>query len=174
MIFRNCYTQFHEPLGEWNLRQFWNITSGIYAKYHYKPCYYLYKSGLMIGNHKIREFCHNKDRLRAVPLQAVESKLGRTGESEMAERETGERRLLLSFPSASCFLLSLASLNFLARVTILRDCSQSNQLASIRSCTLCSPWQQNFQSEVPRICQVQAANGGLVGKNLNCHEKGYR
>ena len=34
MIFRNCYTQFHVPLGEWNLRQFWNITSGIYAKYH--------------------------------------------------------------------------------------------------------------------------------------------
>ena len=34
MIFRNCYTKFHEPLGEWNLRQFWNITSGIYAKYH--------------------------------------------------------------------------------------------------------------------------------------------
>ena len=34
MIFRNCYTSFHEPLGEWNLRQFWNITSGIYAKYH--------------------------------------------------------------------------------------------------------------------------------------------
>ena len=30
-----------------------------------------------------------------------------------------------SFPSASCFLLSLASLDFLARVTILRDCSQS-------------------------------------------------
>ena len=24
----------HEPLGEWNLRQFWNMTSGIYAKYH--------------------------------------------------------------------------------------------------------------------------------------------
>ena len=34
MIFQNCYTQFHEPLGEWDLRQFWNITSGIYAKYH--------------------------------------------------------------------------------------------------------------------------------------------
>ena len=34
MIFRNCYTQFLEPLGEWNLRQFWNISSGIYAKYH--------------------------------------------------------------------------------------------------------------------------------------------
>ena len=34
MIFQNCYTKFHEPLGEWNLRQFWNITSGIYAKYH--------------------------------------------------------------------------------------------------------------------------------------------
>ena len=30
-------------------------------------------------------------------------------------------RLLPSFPSASCFLLSLASLDFLARVTILRD-----------------------------------------------------
>ena len=25
---------FHKLLGEWNLRQFWNITSGIYAKYH--------------------------------------------------------------------------------------------------------------------------------------------
>ena len=25
--------KFHEPLGEWNLRHFWNITSGIYAKY---------------------------------------------------------------------------------------------------------------------------------------------
>ena len=23
----------HDPLGEWNLRQFWNITSGIYARY---------------------------------------------------------------------------------------------------------------------------------------------
>ena len=34
VIFRNCFTQFPEPLGEWNLRQFWNITSGIYAKYH--------------------------------------------------------------------------------------------------------------------------------------------
>ena len=33
-----------------------------------------------------------------------------------------------SFPSASCFLLSLASLDFLARVTILRDCSQSTLL----------------------------------------------
>ena len=32
MIFRNCYTKFHKPLGEWNLRQFWNITSGVYAK----------------------------------------------------------------------------------------------------------------------------------------------
>ena len=34
MIFLNCYTSFQEPLGEWNLRQFWNVTSGIYAKYH--------------------------------------------------------------------------------------------------------------------------------------------
>ena len=23
-----------EPLGGWNLRQFWNITSGVYTKYH--------------------------------------------------------------------------------------------------------------------------------------------
>ena len=34
MIFLNCYTSFQEPLGEWNLRQFWNVTSGIYVKYH--------------------------------------------------------------------------------------------------------------------------------------------
>ena len=51
----------------------------------------------------------------------------------MAERETGERGTSSppspnSFPSASCFLLSLASLDFLARVTILRDCSQSTLL----------------------------------------------
>ena len=25
---------FHKLSGKWNLRQFWNITSGIYAKYH--------------------------------------------------------------------------------------------------------------------------------------------
>ena len=25
VIFRNCFTQFHDPLGQWNLRQFWNI-----------------------------------------------------------------------------------------------------------------------------------------------------
>ena len=44
----------------------------------------------------------------------------------MAERKTGERRPLPSFPSASCFFFfSLASLDFLAHVTILRDCSQS-------------------------------------------------
>ena len=55
------------------------------------------------GTH--REYCSKplKRRLRAVPLQSVDSKLGRT-----------------------CFLLSLASLDFLVRVTILRDCSQSN------------------------------------------------
>ena len=34
VIFQNCYTIFHGALGEWNLRQFWNIASGIYAKYH--------------------------------------------------------------------------------------------------------------------------------------------
>ena len=61
-------------------------------------------------------------RLRSVSLQSVKSKFGRTGESEMAERETGERCLLPSFPSAACFLLSLASLDFLACMTILRDC----------------------------------------------------
>ena len=31
-------------------------------------------------------------RLRAVPLRSVTSKLGRTGESELTERGTGERR----------------------------------------------------------------------------------
>ena len=30
IVIRN---KFHKPLGEWNLRQFWNITSGISAKY---------------------------------------------------------------------------------------------------------------------------------------------
>ena len=34
MIFLNCYTSFQEPLGEWNLRQFWNIISSIYTEYH--------------------------------------------------------------------------------------------------------------------------------------------
>ena len=35
MIFQNIVIRnFYEPLGEWNLRQCWNITSGIYAKYH--------------------------------------------------------------------------------------------------------------------------------------------
>ena len=29
---------------------------------------------------------------QSLPLQSVKSKLGRTGESELAERETGERR----------------------------------------------------------------------------------
>ena len=33
-------------------------------------------------------------RLRAVPLQSVESKLGRTGDSELAKRDTGEKRVL--------------------------------------------------------------------------------
>ena len=32
------------------------------------------------------------NRLRAVPLRSVTSKLGRTGESELTERGTGERR----------------------------------------------------------------------------------
>ena len=29
---QNCF--FHSPNGSWNLGQFWNTTSGIYAKYH--------------------------------------------------------------------------------------------------------------------------------------------
>ena len=33
-----------------------------------------------------------KGRLRAVPLRSVTSKLGRTGESELTERGTGDRR----------------------------------------------------------------------------------
>lgn len=64
--------------------------------------------------------------MRAVPLQSIESKLGRTGESEIAERKTGERppsQLLLGF---CLFFFSLASLYFLsARMAILRDCSQA-------------------------------------------------
>ena len=44
MIFQNL-PKFHSPNGSWNyVEQFWNITRGIYAKYHYKSCYYLYKS----------------------------------------------------------------------------------------------------------------------------------
>ena len=33
-IAKLLYVISHDPWGEWNLRQFWNITSGIYAKYH--------------------------------------------------------------------------------------------------------------------------------------------
>ena len=36
-----------------------------------------------------------KYRLRAVPLQSVESKLGRAGESEMAKRDPASPRLLV-------------------------------------------------------------------------------
>ena len=42
-IFQNCL-KFHSPNGSWNYVQFWNITRGIYAKYHYKSFYYLYLS----------------------------------------------------------------------------------------------------------------------------------
>ena len=39
MICSDIWHKYHEwyfeiVIGEWNLRQFWNITSGIYAKYH--------------------------------------------------------------------------------------------------------------------------------------------
>ena len=40
---------------------------------------------------------HNHSRLRAVPFQSVESKLGRTGESEMAESESGKKRGCILF-----------------------------------------------------------------------------
>ena len=33
-IWHKYHEWYFEPLGEWNLRQFWNITSSIYAKYH--------------------------------------------------------------------------------------------------------------------------------------------
>ena len=43
MIFQNIVIHnFYEPLGEWNLRQCWNITSGIYAKYHVKIMLFVY------------------------------------------------------------------------------------------------------------------------------------
>ena len=54
-------------------------------------------------------------RLRAVPHQSVESKLGGTGESELASPR-------LSFAS-----LDFLARAFFARVTILRDCSQSTK-----------------------------------------------
>ena len=38
-------------------------------------------------------------RLRAVPLRSVTSKFGRTGESELTERGTGERREEEGLPS---------------------------------------------------------------------------
>ena len=91
------------------------------------------KAEVMPRSYMLDEYGH---RLRAVPLQSVKSKLGKTGESELAERETGETREATergSFPafSPASPRLSLASLDFLARaflarVTILRDCSQSN------------------------------------------------
>ena len=62
-----------------------------------------------------------------------ESELGRSGESELAERETGERPFPASSPASP--RLSLASLDFLARVTILRDCSQSRTYYTVESVT---------------------------------------
>ena len=41
----------------------------------------------------------NNTRLRAVPLRSVTSKFGRTGESELTERGTGERREEEGLPS---------------------------------------------------------------------------
>ena len=52
-MFQNCL-KFHSPNGSWNyVQQFRNITRGIYAKYHYKSCYYLYKlDGSVRSNQK--------------------------------------------------------------------------------------------------------------------------
>ena len=37
------FSKYHSPLrGSWYFGQFWTITRGIIAKYHYKSCYYLY------------------------------------------------------------------------------------------------------------------------------------
>ena len=70
-------------------------------------------------------------RLRAVPFQSVESRLGRTGESEFAKRRTGEReRPRPSFLLAG-LVFSFTSLDFLARATTLRDCSQSNVIKAL-------------------------------------------
>ena len=43
MIFQNCL-KFNLPNGSNYIEQFRNITHGIYAKYHYKSRYYIYKS----------------------------------------------------------------------------------------------------------------------------------
>ena len=53
-------------------------------------------------------FCYSA-RLRAVPLQSVETKLGRTGESKMAERETPDfPRLLVFYFCSLCLISSLS------------------------------------------------------------------
>ena len=47
VISQNCL-KFHSPNGSWNyVQQLRNITRGVYAKYHNKSCYYLYKSGTL-------------------------------------------------------------------------------------------------------------------------------
>ena len=76
----------------------------------------IFKLGVYSPATKTKVRCLCLDSEQSLFSQS-KSKLGRTGESEMAERETGE-----SFRSASRFFLSLASLDLLARVTILRDC----------------------------------------------------
>ena len=54
--------------------------------------------------------------LRAVPFQSVESRLGRTGESEIAKRRTGEREAPLQFSLGwQCFFRSHRSIFSLAR-----------------------------------------------------------
>ena len=57
--------------------------------------------------------------MRAVPLQSIESKLGKTGESEIAERKPGERppsQLPLGF--CLCF--------FFARFALFPQCSHGH------------------------------------------------
>ena len=69
------------------------------------------QTAVSLLNFKTISKCCFRSRLRAVRLQSVESKLGRTGESELAERETGERREEASSPASP--QLSLALLDFL-------------------------------------------------------------
>ena len=62
--------------------------------------------GFFVKDYPVTLSIPSEITLRAVPLQSVESKLSRTGEGEMAE----------------IFAVSLAWLDFLARVIFLRDC----------------------------------------------------
>ena len=64
MIFQN-FLKFRSPNGSWNfVWQFWNITRGIYAKYHYQSCYYLYKFPLCPSRNKSNSWITRARRQR--------------------------------------------------------------------------------------------------------------